>query len=106
LGNGANWIKEGAGSATVEAHQTRFFFQWMALDGVFLFASAPVRGGPAAHLLAGPTYRKQPLIFHQGPKTTQYYVCFVAENITAGVERGRGKTEQNDKKRVDASLLP
>jgi hypothetical protein len=40
LGNGANWIKEGAGGATKEAHQTQFF-QWMALNGIFLLASAP-----------------------------------------------------------------
>ena len=38
----ANWIKEGAGGTTEEAHQERYFFlQWMALDGVFLLASAP-----------------------------------------------------------------
>ena len=38
----ANWIKEGAGGTTEEAHQERIFFlQWMALDGVFLLASAP-----------------------------------------------------------------
>ena len=70
-------------------------------------ARLPVcRGGPAAHLLGGPTYRNQHSIFHQAPKTTQYYVCFEAENIMAGVERGRGETEQKILKRVDASLLP
>ena len=38
----ANWMKEGAGGTTEEVHQERFFFlQWMALDGVFLLASAP-----------------------------------------------------------------
>ena len=38
----ANWIKEGADSTTEEAHQERFFIlQWMALDSVFLLASAP-----------------------------------------------------------------
>ena len=87
----------------------------MALDGVFLLASAPyncifslpVHGGPAAHLLGGPTYRNQHSIFHQAPKTTQYYVCFEAENITAGVERGRGEDRVIKRlKRVDAPLLP
>jgi hypothetical protein len=69
--------------------------------------SLPVRGGPATYLLGEPTYRKQHLIFHQGPKTTQYYVCFEAKNIMVRVERGRGKTEQKDKKkRADAPLLP
>ena len=57
----------------------------------------PVRhGGPAAYLLGGPTYRNQHSIFHQAPKTTQYYVCFEAENITVGVGGGGGKTEQKD----------
>ena len=50
----------------------------------------------AAHLLGGLTYRNQHSIFHQAPKITQYYVWFEAENITTGVERGRGKTEQID----------
>ena len=80
----------------------------MALDGVFLLASAPYnctfslpvsRGGPAAHLLGGPTYRNQHSIFHQAPKTTQYYVCFEAENITAGVERGRGGRQSKNIKK-------
>ena len=86
----------------------------MALDGVFLLSSVPynfyfsllVRGGPATHLLGGPTYRNQHSIFHQAPKTTQYYVCFEAENITAGVERGRGQDRAKRLKRADASLLP
>ena len=111
----ANWIKEGAGGTTEEAHQTRFFFQWMALDGVFYLPlhhttcifSLPVRGGPATHLLGGPTYRNQHSIFHQAPKTTQYYVCFEAENIMAGVEQGRGEDRVIKRlKRADAPLLP
>ena len=36
----------------------------------------------------------------------QYYACFEAKNIMAGVERGRGETEQKDEKRADAPLLP
>ena len=48
------------------------------------------------HLLGEPAYRKKHSIFQKAPKTMQYYVCFEAENITAGVERGRGETEQKD----------
>ena len=89
----ANWIKEGAGGMTEEAHQERFFFlQWMALDGVFYLPlhhttcifSLPVRGGPAAHLLGRPTYRNQHSIFHQAPKTMQYYACFEAKTLRQG----------------------
>ena len=91
------------------------FFQWMALDGVFYLPphhttcifSLPVHGGPAAHLLGGPIYRNQHSIFHQAPKTTQYYVCFEAENITTGVEQGRGEVRVIKRlKRADAPLLP
>ena len=39
----ANWIIEGAGGTTEEAHQERYILQWMALDGVFLLASAPYK---------------------------------------------------------------
>ena len=111
----ANWIKEGAGGATEEAHQERFFFfsGWLLMAFFYLplhhttcIFSIPVHGGPAAHLLGGPTYRNQHSIFHQAPKTTQYYVCFEAENITAGVERGRGQDRAKRLKRADASLLP
>ena len=70
---------------TEEARQTRIFsVEQMALDGVFFFNlplhdttcfySLPVRGGPSGHLLGGPIYTKQHLIFHQGPKTMQHYV--------------------------------
>ena len=99
----ANWIKVGAGDATEEAHQTRIFFGgWLSMAFFYLplhhttciFSLLVHHGGPAAHLLGGPTYRNQHSIFHQAPKTTQYYVCFEAENITTGVERGRGKTQQ------------
>ena len=112
----AKWIKEGAGGTTEEAHQERFLFlQWMALDSVFYLPlhhitcifSLPVRcGGPATHLLGGPTYSNQHSIFLQAPKTTQYYVCFEAENITTGVERGRGQDRAKRLKRADAPLLP
>ena len=112
----ANWIIEGAGGTTKEAHQERFFLlQWMALDSVFylrlhhttcIFSLLVCRGGPAAHLLGGPTYRNQHSIFHQAPKTMQYYVCLEAENIMAGVERGRGQDRAKRLKRADAPLLP
>ena len=112
----ANWIKEGAGGATEEAHQDRFVFFSGWLSMVFFYMplhhttcifSLPVcRGGPAAHLLGGPTYRNQHSIFHQAPKTMQYYVCFEAENITAGVEWGRGQDRAKRLKRADALLLP
>ena len=113
----ANWIKEGAGGTTEEAYQERIFFlQWMALDSVFYLPLhhttcifiLPVRsGGPAAHLMCGPTYRNQHWIFYQAPETTQYYVCFEAENITAGVVRGRGGDRVIKKlKRADAPMLP
>ena len=112
----ANWIIEGAGGTTEEAHQERFFFfsGWLSMAFFYLplhhttcIFSLPVRGGPAAHLLGGPTYRNQHSIFHQAPKTTQYYVCFEAENITAGVERGRGEDRVIKRlKRADAPLLP
>ena len=87
----------------------------MALDSIFYLPlhhttcifSLPVRrGGPAAHLLGGPTYRNQYSIFHQAPKTTQYYVYFEAENITAGVERGSGEDRAKRLKRADVPLLP
>ena len=93
-----------------------FFLQWMALDSVFylplhhttcIFSLPVCRGGPAAHLLGGPTYRNQHSIFHQAPKTTQYYVFFEAENITAGVEQGRGEDRVIKRlKRADVPLLP
>ena len=111
----ANWIIEGAGGTTEEAHQERFFLlRWMALDGVFYLPlhhttcifSLPVRGGPAAHLLGGPANRKQHSISHQSHKTTQSYVSFEAENITTGVERGRGQGRAKRLKRADAPLLP
>ena len=111
----ANWIKEGAGGTTEEAHQTRFF----SVDGsrwrfylplhhtTCIFGLQVFRGGLAAHLLGRPTYRNQHSIFHQAPKTTQYYVCFEAENITAGVERGRGEDSVIKRlKRADAPLRP
>ena len=80
----------------------------MAIDGFFYLPlhhttcifSLPVRGGPAAHLLGGPTYRNQHSIFHQAPKTTQYYVCFEAENITAGVEWGGGGRQSKKIKKI------
>jgi hypothetical protein len=67
---------------TEEARQTqKKLVEKMALDGVFFFNlplhdttcfnSLPVCGGPSAHLLGGPIYTKQHLIFHQGPKTMQ-----------------------------------
>ena len=90
-----------------------FFSGWLSIAFFYLplhhtncIFSLPVRrGGPAAHLLGGPTYRNQHSIFHQAPKTTQYYVCFEAENITAGVERGRGQDRAKRLKRADAPLL-
>ena len=98
----ANWIKEGAGGMTEEAHQER-----LPLHHTTCIFSLLVCGGPAAHLLGGPTYKNQHSIFHQAPKTTQYYVCFEAENITAGVERGRGEDRVIKRlKRADAPLLP
>ena len=111
----ANWIKEGAGGTTEEAHLEQFFFfsGWLSIAFFYLplhhttcIFSLPVRGGPAAHLLGGPTYRNQHSIFHQAPKTTQYYVCFEVENITAGVEWGRGEDRAKILKRADAPLLP
>ena len=111
----ANWIIEGAGGATEEAHQSRFFFftGWLSMAFIYLplhhttcIFSLPVRRGPAAHLLGGPTYRNQHSIVHQAPKTTQYYVCFEAENITTGVEQGRGEDRAKRLKRADAPLLP
>ena len=99
-----------------EAHQEqKKILQWMALDSVFYLPlhhttcifSLLVHGGPATHLLCGPTYRNQHSIFHQAPKTTQYYVCFEAEKIMAGVERGRGEDKVIKRlKRADAPLLP
>ena len=112
----ANWIKEGAGGTTEEAHQERFFSSvdgsrwrlfYLPLHHTTCIFSLPVRGGPAAHLLGGPTYRNQHSIFHQAPKTTQYYVCFEAENIMEGVERGRGEDRVIKRiKRDNAPLLP
>ena len=110
----ANWIKEGAGGTTEEAHQERIFssvdgsrwsFFYLSLHHTTCIFSLPVRAGPAAHLLGGQTYRDQHLIFHQAPKITQYYVCFKAENITAWVEQGRGEDRAKTLKRFDASLL-
>ena len=92
-----------------------FFSGWLSIAFFYLplrhttcIFSLPVRrGGLAAHLLGRPTYRNQHSIFHQAPKTTQYYVCFDAENITAGVERGRGEDRVIKRlKRADALLLP
>ena len=58
-------------------------------------------------MLGGPTYRNQHSIFHQAPKTTQYYVSFEAENITVGVEWGRGEDRVIKRlKRADALFLP
>ena len=104
----ANWIIEGAGGTTEEAHQERFFLfsGWLSMVVFYLplhhttcIFSLPVRGGPAAHLLGGSTYKNQHSIFLQAPKTTQYYVCFEAENITAGVERGRGGRQSKNIKK-------
>ena len=57
-------------------------------------------------MLGEPTYRNEHSIFHQGPKTMQYYVFFEAKSITAGVEWGRGEDRAKRLKRADAPLLP
>ena len=108
-------LKRGPAARLKKHIRSDFFFfdGWISMAFFYLplhhttcIFSLSVHGGPAAHLLGGPTYRKQHLIFHQGPKTMQYYVCFEAENITAGVERGRGQARAKRLKKADASLLP
>ena len=73
----ANWIKEGARGTTEEAHQERFFFfsGWLSMAFFYLplhhttcIFSLPACGGPAAHLLGGPTYRNNTRFFIKPPK--------------------------------------
>ena len=107
-------LKRGPAARLKKHIRSNFFFSgWLSMAFFYLplhhttfIFSLPVRGGPAAHLLGGPTYRNQHSIFHQAPKTTQYYVCFEAENITTGVERRRGQDRAKRLKRADAPLLP
>ena len=70
-------LKRGPAARVKKHIRSDFFLQWMALDSVFYLPlhhttcifSLPVRrGGLAAHLLGGPTYRNHHSIFHQAPK--------------------------------------
>ena len=113
-GMGRTGWKRGPAARWRNTSDAIFLLQWIALDGVFYLPlhhttcifSLPFPSEPAAHLLGGTTYRNQHSIFHQAPKTMQYYVCFEAENITVGVERGRGQDRAKRLKRADAPLLP
>ena len=110
----ANWIKEGAGGTTKEAHQEQFFFlKWMALDGVFYL--------PLHHttcILASQSVVDQQPICWAGQPTetnTQFFIKPQKQHSTMFVLRpkilrhglsGGGGRQSKKIKKADAPLLP
>ena len=102
----ANWIKEGAGGTTEEAHQERnFFLHWMALDGGFLLASAQYN---LDFLASQSVVDQQPICWAGQPTetSTRFFIkpqkqrstMFVLrpKTLRQGLSGGGGKTEQKD----------
>ena len=112
----ANWIKEGAGGATEEAHQERIFpssvdgSRWhfftclCTIQLVFLASQSVVDQQPICW--AGQPTETSTRFFIKPPKQRSTMFCFEAENITVGVEQRRGQDRAKRLKRADAPLLP
>ena len=81
-----------------------FFTCLCTIQLVFLASQSMVDQQPICW--AGQPTETSTRFFIRPKKQMQYYVCFEAENITTGVERGRGQDRAKRLKRADAPLLP
>ena len=97
----ANWIKEGAGGTTEEAHQERFFFfsGWLSMafftclctiQLVFLASQSVVDQQPI--FWAGQPTETSTRFFIK-PQKQHYYACFEAKKLQQGLSGGEGKIE-------------
>ena len=115
LGNGANWIKEGAGGATEEAHETRFlssvdgsrwcFFTCLCtIQLVFLASQFVVDQQPICW--AGQPTESSTRFFIKPPKQHSTMLVLRPKTLRQGLSGGGGKTKQKDLKELMRRCYP